>query len=135
MNTDFKRIIFVSAATVAVAFLSVVTSPAYAQRDAGAKARGEFGTTFSKPTYRPRSYATTPDETRQSFSYEPAGTVVPTETVAGCHCGTPQMAAMQPQAARRSYSYEPSYRGYPSYRAPKKAPWQYPKTDPRRYQP
>lgn len=36
---------------------------------------------------------------------------------------------------RRSFSYEPSYRSSQSYSAPKKAPWQYPKTDPRRYRP
>ena len=46
---------------------------------------------------------------------------------------------VQRNSSFRSYHYEPSYRtnrryrGTPSYSAPKKAPWQYPKTDPRRY--
>lgn len=55
--------------------------------------------------------------------------------------------AMPQQDERRSFSYEPSnvqprapvyqtYPSYPSYRrstSPRKEPWQYPKTDPRRY--
>jgi len=47
--------------------------------------------------------------------------------------------AMPQQQERRSFSYEPSYsqppvyRSYRNYSSPKKAPWQYPKTDPRRY--
>jgi len=45
------------------------------------------------------------------------------------------VAATEDGTVRRSFSYEPSYRSSQSYSAPKKAPWQYPKTDPRRYRP
>jgi hypothetical protein len=47
--------------------------------------------------------------------------------------------AAVPKATRRSYSYEPAIQPAPSGRsynqkaAPKKDLWQYPKTDPRRY--
>ena len=45
------------------------------------------------------------------------------------------VASTEDGTVRRSFSYEPSYRSSQSYSAPKKAPWQYPKTDPRRYRP
>ncbi|MGE3316612.1 MAG: hypothetical protein AB7O26_15960 [Planctomycetaceae bacterium] len=58
-----------------------------------------------------------------------------------------RVAGAMPQDERRSFSYEPSnvqpqapayqtYPSYPTYRryaSPRKEPWQYPKTDPRRY--
>lgn len=56
--------------------------------------------------------ATQPQVERRSFSYEPL--------------------------ERRSFSYQPSYQGSPRSRAEtgrRKAAWQYPKTDPRRYRP
>lgn len=130
----FNQLVSISAAIVAVAVLSTVATPAYAQRDAGAKARSDFGTGFRSPTYQSRSYSSSPVEARRSFSYEPA------KVVGGCHCGTSQAipaerAAAQPQVEHRSFSYEPAQPSNRSYSSPKKALWQYPKTDPRRYQP
>jgi hypothetical protein len=46
-----------------------------------------------------------------------------------------RVATSMDGTVRRSFSYEPSYRGDRSSSAPKKAPWQYPKSDPRRYRP
>ena len=42
----------------------------------------------------------------------------------------------QPATGNRTYSYQPgiSVPSYRSYQAPRKAPWEYQKTDPRRYQ-
>jgi hypothetical protein len=134
MNIHLKSLVSCLASTVAVTLLFSIATPAYAQRDAGAKARGEFGTGGWNSNSQPRSYSPIPVETRRSFSYQP------TAAVAGCQCGASQAAtsehvATQPQVERRSFSYEPSYRSYRSYSSPKKEPWQYPKTDPRRYQP
>ena len=93
MNTITKRTFAVALGGMLLAGLSFVGTADAAIRDAGAKARGEFGTGFwnSKP------------QVRRSYSYEP------------------------------SYRTNRRYRSTPSYSAPKKAPWQYPKTDPRRY--
>lgn len=94
-------------------------------------------------TYAP-AYST---ETRQSFSYEPAEKAV--QAKGGCHdpVAVPQATtkteekqdvAATPKATRRSYSYEPAtpapqWRGSSRNSGPKKEPWQYQKTDPRRY--
>ncbi len=56
---------------------------------------------------------------RARFTYAPA----PSATVAQSQAGT----------GYRTYSYQPAAPTYRSYQAPKKAPWEYPKTDPRRY--
>lgn len=88
-------------------------------------------------------------ETRQSFSYEPAESGPATVTHGSCGCGGHHQAAKSsdsgsavakaPQVERRSYSYEPSAQPAPRARsynrsaAPKKDPWMYPKSDPRRY--
>lgn len=45
----------------------------------------------------------------------------------------PERSAVQAPVQRRSFSYEPTYRSYRSYSSPTKEPWQYPKTDPRRF--
>lgn len=112
MNTQLKRLGTFSAAIFAVSLMSI-SSPVFAQRDAGAKARGDMSP-FWSPKYQTRSYSHGAVETRRSFSYQPVE----------------RSAAQPPVVERRSFSYEPSY---PSYCAPKKAPWQYPKADPRRY--
>jgi len=127
MNIHLKSRISCLAATVAVTLLFSIATPAYAQRDAGAKARGEFGAGFWDSNPQSRSYYPSRVETRRSFSYQPTEAVMD-RVPAG-------VAAAQPQAARRSFSYEPSYRSNRGYGSPKKAPWQYLKTDPRRYQP
>jgi hypothetical protein len=133
MNAYVKKLVLYSTAMVAVAFLSATATPAYAQRAAGAKAWGDSNS-FWHPKYQSKSFFRNRAETRRSYSYEP------TAAVAGCQCGSSQAApaestAAQPQVVRRSFSYEPSHQSSRSYSAPKKAPWQYPKTDPRRYQP
>jgi hypothetical protein len=145
MNTQLKKLAALSVAISAVA-ISFSASPLYAQRDGGAKARGDMSP-FWSPKYRSRSssrgfvYRQPASETRRSFSYEPA------DAVTGSGCGSrvqpapAEPTAAQPQVERRSFSYEPTYSYQPSYRtnrrysAPKKAPWQYPKSDPRRYRP
>ena len=71
-------------AAITAAMVVSISSPASAQRDAGAKARGEFGTGFWDRQYQPRTYSPGFIESRRSFSYEPQ-----IET-------------------RRSYSYEPA---------------------------
>lgn len=94
-------------------------------------------------TYAPAYSA----ETRQSFSYEPTEKVVAPR--GGCHgrVAAPQAAkkaetkkdvAAAPQVTRRSFSYDPATpaprtRGFNRNVGPKKEPWQYQKTDPRRY--
>ncbi len=68
---------------------------------------------------------------RMSFRELPSSTASSPAAVASAEDGT----------VRRSFSYEPSYRSSQRYSqsysqrysAPKKDPWQYPKTDPRRY--
>lgn len=127
MNIHLKSLVSCVAATVAVTLLSSIATPAYAQRDAGAKARGEIGAGFWNSSSQSRSYYPSRVETRRSFSYQPIEAVVDRVPADG--------AAAQPQAARRSFSYEPSYRSYRGYGSATKAPWQYLKTDPRRYQP
>jgi hypothetical protein len=103
MNTITKRTFVVALGGMFLAGLSFVGSADAAIRDARTKARGDFGTVFWNS--QPR--------TQRNLSFQPQ--------------------------VRRSYSYEPSYRtnrryrSTPSYSAPKKSPWQYPKTDPRRY--
>jgi hypothetical protein len=142
------------AATVGIVILFLV-APAYAIRDAGAKARGEFGTGFWSQNSRSRSttarvYAPArPNETRQSFSYEPgAAAEGPAVTVRGCPGATKveksaegnDAIANVPQTVRRSFSYEPSeepaVRGhvYRGHNAAKNQPrWKTPKADRRKY--
>jgi hypothetical protein len=93
-----------------------------------------------------RSYAPARStETRQSFSYEPAeGSVAAKggcpESVTVAPAAPKEDVAQAPRTTRRSFSYNPSQKTEPRIRnyrsaAPKKQPWQYPKTDPRRYRP
>lgn len=131
MNTQLKKLATFSAAIVAVVVLSF-TSPVYAQRDSGAKARGDMNS-FWSPKYQSRSYCSGVVQTRESFSYEPAEAVTGADNAVSEAAPT-ERSAVQPQIVeRRSFSYEPSYRSNRSYSAPKKQPWQYQKTDPRRY--
>jgi hypothetical protein len=130
---------------------------AFAQRDAGAKMRSEFGTGFwSTPrvtrtyTYRVPSYvAPAPmvvraapavpaapqvaqaPTTRRAFSVEPGATVT-------CAPAPTPATAQRAPAVRRSYSYEPTYVPYaaPQWMGRRAAPqptYLLPKTDPRRY--
>ena len=139
---------------VAVAVAMSATT-AFAQRDAGAKMRGEFGTSFyarSAPTYRwtPRYVAPAPAITRtapvtqapqvaqvptdcRSFSLEPSVAAPAT----GCVAPSAAVAQVGP-TVRRSYSYEPApaytYRA-PAYRrgGVQTPSYMLPKTDPRKY--
>ncbi|RIK74664.1 MAG: hypothetical protein DCC68_22680 [Planctomycetota bacterium] len=140
MNAYSKNSISFSAAIVAATLLFTNATTAFAQRDAGAKVRGESGSDFWSSKPRPRSIPRYSDEMRRSFSYEPAATPEATQSGASCHCGTTgpaasERAATQPQDVRRSFSYDPGYRSTRSKAAPRNEPWHYPKTDPRRYRP
>ena len=199
---------FAAASAVVVIGLVFLTGlPAFAQRDAGAKARGDFES-FWHPRYQNRTYTQnyqpytpmaqpyTPmlGETRRSFSYEPTPfsigdrvlvTVDQTRLMRGMQslgvlqrgqsfvirkiegpwlgvtaevngsqtggwvwhqhvASSPAQngsAVMQPQEERRSFSYEPSIVDQPvygsgrNYSQPRRDPWLYPKTDPRRFRP
>ncbi len=134
MSIYVKNILFYSTLLATIAIWSTTAAPAYAQRDAGAKARGEFGTGSWNSKSESRSNSLNRTDTHRSYSYEP------TAAVAGCQSGASHVApaehvAAQPQVVRRSFSYEPSYRSSRSFSSPKKESWQYPKTDPRRYRP
>jgi hypothetical protein len=132
---------------VAVAVAMSATT-AFAQRDAGAKMSGQFGTGFwarSAPTYRwtaryvapapvtqAPQVAQVPTE-RRSFSVEPNAAAPATR------CGAPPVAvARVAPTVRRSYSYEPApaytYRA-PAYRrgGVQTPSYMLPKTDPRKY--
>jgi hypothetical protein len=140
---------------LAIAVAMSATS-AFAQRDAGAKARGEFGTGFwarSAPTYRwtptymvpvpvviPTAPATQAPQVasvptdRRSFSVEPNAAV----PAGGC-VGPPAVATRTPPSVRRSFSYEPAPSAY--YVAPRAGrmrssgmpSYMLPKTDSRKY--
>jgi hypothetical protein len=58
-------------------------------------------------------------------------TYAPVYAAAPAQSGT--LAQGQAGTGYRTYSYQPVAPTYRSYQAPKKAPWEYPKTDPRRY--
>jgi hypothetical protein len=143
-------------AFIAVAVAMSATT-AFAQRDAGAKMSGQFGTGFytrSAPTYRwtPRYVAPAPVVTRtapvtqapqvaqaptgrRSFSVDPnAAGLVP-------NCVAPSAtAARTAPAIRRSFSYEPTPQAYyaaPVYRGMRNAArvpsYMLPKTDPGKF--
>jgi len=110
MKALFKRFVHCSMAMVAITVLLTSAAPAYAQRDAGAKARGEFGAGFWNPKNQTRPLTPSVVATQRSYSYEP------TAAVAGCHCDSShavsaECTASQPQIVRRSFSYEPSRQG------------------------
>jgi hypothetical protein len=85
-------------------------------------------------------------ESRQSFSYEPAERVAPAKSKCQPQATVAPKAEKQdvaraPQTTRRSFSYEPQTRSGLQGTARRggdgtwggKSPWQYQKTDPRRY--
>ncbi len=123
MNAYIKDLVLCSTAIVTVAILATTATPAYAQRDAGAKARGEVGTGFWNPRYRSSSFVPSRVEACRNYSYEP------TATVAGCQHGASQAfpaerAAAQSLIGARSFSYDPSDRSAHGCSSPMKAPGQ-----------
>jgi hypothetical protein len=143
MTASFKNLLIVGTSAMA---LLISTSAASASIGVP-KGRPYYGSQNQSRGQSFRSY--TPafsTETRQSFSYEPAEKVAPAKN--GCQ---PQAAvapkaekqevAKAPQTTRRSYSYEPSNQSGLQGTARRggdgtwggKSPWQYQKTDPRRY--
>ena len=123
--------------TGALLVCTLVAGPSFA-RDAGSKARGEFGTGFSGSSHH-QSYGNysfgsnmgVMSSNYQSFSYQPQasqGVVVGQDQAKGD-------VNSQPVQSYRSYSYQPQPRAM-NY-APAQThrdPWSYPKTDRRRYQ-
>jgi hypothetical protein len=154
---SFKLLSMLVAGAVALS-----ATAAFAQRDAGAKMRGEFGTGFwSAPgltrtyTYRVPAYvAPAPivvraapavpaapaapqvaqaPTARRAFSVEPGAAV----TCPSAPTTTPATAQRAP-AVRRSYSYEPTYAPYvaPQWMGRRAAPqptYLLPRTDPRKH--
>ena len=137
--------------------VAMSATTAFAQRDAGAKMSGQFGTGFwarSSPTYRwtpsyvtpapviartapvtqaPQVASTATD--RRSFSVEPSAGV----PAAGCVV-PPAVVAQRAPGERRSFSYEPAPAAF--YTAPRARvmriggimpSYMLPKTDARRY--
>ena len=137
------------------AVLALTATVAFAQRDAGAKMRGEFGTGFhnSGRSATVYSYRAAPvvvwtpapavpaapqvaqaPTARRAFSVEPNAAATATAP-----CEVPHTAVVpQRSTVRRSYSYEPtpaySY-GVPAYRrgGVQTPSYMLPKTDPRKY--
>jgi hypothetical protein len=150
MSATFNKMMIVGTSVLA---LLVMASGAAAAPSLGlAKGRPYYGSSnqgSGSRSWSARSYAPAfSTETRRSFSYEPAEGAV--KGTGGCpqHAAAPQAVkkdttkndvAAAPKVTRRSYSYEPAIQPAPGVRnfnrnaAPKKELWQYPKTDPRRY--
>jgi hypothetical protein len=143
MSATFNKMMIVGASVLA---LSVMASSASAAPSLGI-GRPYYGSSNQRSGFNvTRNIAPAiSTETRQSYSYEPAeGT---TKATTGCNrnAAAPQAVkkdtskdevAMAPPVTRHSYSYEPavpSVRNYSRSTAPTKDLWQYPKTDPRRY--
>jgi hypothetical protein len=137
--------------TATVAMVAVLGNAAvsYAQRDAGAKARGDVGTGFwNSQSTQPAMGRSMPTEARRSYSYSPSDKgekTAPAAKDAG-RCGSQPSVkskagddgtAQAPKATRRAFSYEPAMKAQSGSRnsgTSQKAPWSYQKTDPRRYQ-
>ena len=139
--------------------MALSATAAFAQRDAGAKARGEFGTGFwSTPhmtrtyTYGVRTYvAPAPTVVRSAPAVPAAPQVAQAPTARRAFSVEPGAAmtcapapapasatAQRAPAVRRSYSYEPTYvpNGAPRWMSRRAAPqptYLLPKTDPRKY--
>jgi hypothetical protein len=122
MSVPLKKMMSIAAALAMLLVLSI-GSESYAQRDAGAKARGEIGRSFwgqgsgQSSTRRSFSYQGQV-QTRRSFSYQPApaatGNCPPVaESKAVEQESTDAQPAEAPPAVRRSYSYEPSMQSQP----------------------
>lgn len=127
MNALMNRSFFLLAATTAMTILLSTPNAAFAQRDAGAKARGEFGTGFWNTKQLPVSrsplagndHRATPATSQASQSTASYGVNTTAQTTAKCCQHT-----SPPSGGRAGVA-----------KTPKKAPWQYPKSDPRRYRP
>ncbi|EAQ78597.1 hypothetical protein [Blastopirellula marina] len=125
-------------ALMAALMAGFATTNAMAERDAGAKARGDFGHGFwNTQVHRPMRVM---NYTR--VAPQPAAVQTPAPP-------TVTKAAEQPAAVAQTdnsgvtqrFSYEPTetvnnyqpVRNYQSVQTHHKSPWQYPKTDARRY--
>lgn len=138
-----KKMFLMALMVALVAGLS--TTPAFAQRGAGAKLRGDFGHGFwnhsATPSYRSTmSFQATPMvDSNRSFSYEPTAPAAPQPAAPSVEKAAP--AASQPAVNNDSatvtqrFSYEPTPVRTYSYRSVDnhKPTWMYPKTDSRRY--
>jgi hypothetical protein len=118
MSTTLKKMMRVATALAMLLVLSI-GSESHAQRDAGAKARGDIGSFWSQGSSQSsarRSFSYQGQvQTRRSFSYQPAPAArcpAAQESTAEPQAAEPQAtedkAAEAPQAVRRTYSYEPS---------------------------
>lgn len=137
------RLISMGVAMMALSLLLV--SDAAAQRDAGAKMRGEYGQGFWSRSYNRASDgaqaerpATT--ESYRRFSFEPrveASVETGRRTVRGLlprifRRGDRTVAVQPTERSYRRFSYEPSEQGAVSGGRARPS-WHFPKTDPRRY--
>ncbi|MEX0642378.1 MAG: hypothetical protein WD468_06740 [Pirellulales bacterium] len=148
MSATFKNL-FVGTSILA---LLILASGASAAPSLGyPSGRPYYGSSNNRSSARSfRSYAASyPNDTRQSFSYEPAEKGVRSNGGCNGHAVVPQASkqgetkkdvAAAPKTTRRSYSYEPATQPEPQRPAynrgssPQKEAWQYQKTDPRRNQ-
>jgi hypothetical protein len=137
--------------TVLIALIAILANGTvtFAQRDSGAKARGEIGKGFwSSNSSRAPFSGGWSTETRRSFSHAPSGQgemsapAIKNADRRGCNPSvkskvTDEGEAQAPKATRRAFSYEPKMKARSGSRSSgksKKEPWSYQKTDPRRYQ-
>lgn len=146
MSATFNKLIV---GTSVFALLMLASGTQAAPSIGYPKGRPYYGATNHPSAVRSfRNYAPAySTDTRQSFSYEPAEKAVVPKSGCQAHVGAPQAAAKAPtkkdaaaapKVTRRSFSYEPvtpapQVRGYNRNAGPRKEPWQYQKTDPRRW--
>lgn len=134
MNVSFNKAAIAVATTFAVL---VLTNAASAAISLGfPQGRPYYGAQHQRSAtrsyyYSTPSYSTPMESTRQSFSYEPTETAPKSDSAQ-------DVKINEPPTVRRSYSYEPATsapRMGGAYRSwsPTKEPWQYQKTDPRRW--
>ncbi|MFO0916497.1 MAG: hypothetical protein U0795_26305 [Pirellulales bacterium] len=134
-------------AGLAVALLvSSASSTAWAQRDAGAKSRGDYRPFWdyghyanrNRVEYVPASRA--PVVTYRDFSYQPAPEVAAATPKSEPAVPAEAKAPAQPQTTYRSFSYQPQaqasgVRVVSPRRVRHLDPWMYPKSDDHRYGP
>lgn len=128
-----------------------MTTPAFAQRDSGAKARGDMSS-FWGPKYQRSSTSTNvvaPRTTQgyRSYSYEPSAPAVQLQRSSrqpllrrlfGRRLSTNREVVSQAPSVNRGYrsfSFEPNREGTSSANRSERVrePWRYPKADSRRY--